>query len=398
MIRTQPTMAFHPSHHGDLPAMVSISSFQGDSGVAEYHLMVSPTEYACVATQLEWMHSAYQQGLHSLGLDDGTCVFRRFFCSDLSNQASVLETHPLANSRGADEPAMSCVCQPPAPPAKIALWAYHVSDPGGELRKNKQGSLLSLTRGDLTHLWTTGITCTDVGTSYGQTRGILEGYERSLQSMGLNLGDHVIRTWFFVRDVDANYRGMSDARRAIFARRGLTPDTHFIASTGIEGTSADIRAAVMMDAYAISGVRTDQIRFLSAPDHLSPTHIYGVTFERGVSVSYCDRKHVIISGTASIDRAGRTVHPGDVLCQLDRALENVEALLQQADATLRDVSMLIVYVRDPSDLDAAQRVMSQRFAAVPLQIVIARVCRPEWLIEIECQAVVSASDPSLPAF
>ncbi len=70
----------------------------------------------------------------------------------------------------------------------------------------------------------------------------------------------------------------------------------------------DFAADVMMDAYAISGVRKEQIRYLSAPDHLSPTHVYGVTFERGVSVAYQDRKHIIISGTASIDSAGKIVY------------------------------------------------------------------------------------------
>ena len=39
-----------------------------------------------------------------------------------------------------------------------------------------------------------------------------------------------------------------------------------------------------MDAYAIGGVESAQIEFLAAPDHLSPTHTYGVTFERGTSV------------------------------------------------------------------------------------------------------------------
>lgn len=399
MIEAQPSMMFRSLDRGDIPAGVSISRFQGQSGVEEYHLMVCPTEYGSIATQLEWVFSAYQCALGSVGLELGTCVFRRFFCSDLSNQASLLEGHPFANPDDPDEPcAVSWVCQPPAPPAKVVLWAYHVNDSSGALDKGKHGSSLSVTRGSLTHLWTTGAICTDVDTSYGQTQGILDGYERSLQSANLRLADHVIRTWFFVRDVDTNYKGLVEARREIFAARGLTPDTHFIASTGIEGSAADVASKVMMDAYAISGVLPDQIQFLSAPDHLSPTHIYGVTFERGVSVAYRDRKQIMISGTASIDSDGRIVHPGDVLRQIDRTLENLEALLQEAGSTFRDVCMFIVYVRDLSDLGVAQRVMAQRFGDIPLAVVVAPVCRPGWLIEIECQAIVPAANPSLPAF
>ena len=398
MIQAQPSLMFYSSDCADTPAEVNISRFQGQSGVEEYHLIVRPTEYGSIDSQLRLVSSAYQHALRSAGLDHGTCILRRFLCSDLSNQASLLEDHPFANPHDPDEPcAVSWVCQPPAPPAKVVLWAYHMSDPGGALDKGSQGSSLLLTRGSLTHVWTTGVTCTDVDTSYGQTEGILNAYEQSLQSQSLRLADHVIRTWFFVRDIDSNYEGLVEARREIFAEWGLTPDTHFIASTGIEGASADVAAKVLMDAYAISGVRPDQIQFLSAPNRLSPTHMYGVTFERGVSVAYRDRKHVIISGTASVDSAGRIVHPGDMLRQLDRTLENVGDLLQEAGATFRDVCMFIVYVRDHSDLGVARRVMGERFGDIPLAVVVAPVCRPGWLIEIECQAIVSALNPSLPA-
>lgn len=380
-------------------AEVTTSRFQGTSGVEEYHLMVRPTKYGSFADQLDWIANAYQSALHSIGLDSGTAVLRRFFCSDLPNQAAVLEACPLANSAGEEDPcAVSCVCQPAAPPAKVALWAYHVNDPGDALDKSRDGASLSLVRGELTHLWTTGVTCTDGNGSYGQTEGIFVAYEGSLQANGLSLADHVVRTWFFVRDVDANYQGLVAARRDVFAQRGLTPDTHFIASTGIEGSSADASAMVTMDAYAISGVRGEQIRFLSAPDHLSPTYIYGVTFERGVSVAYRDRKHVMISGTASIDSAGKIVHPGDVLRQLDHTLTNVEALLQQAGAALQDACMFVVYVRNSSDLGVAEQVMRERFGAAPIQVVVAPVCRPGWLIEVECQAIIPISEPDLPEF
>lgn len=373
---------------------VSVSRFRGSSGVDEYHLMARPTEYGSFAEQLEWVRRAYQAALRSVGLEAGTCVLRRFFCSDLPNQAAVLEGCPLASPDG-DRCAVSVVCQPPAAPAKVGLWAYHIS---GELDKAIEGRSVVVRRGELAHVWTVGVTCVDGDGSYGQARGILEAYDSDLESRGMRLADHVARTWFFVENVDANYQGLVAARREFFAEHGMTPDTHFIASTGIEGTSASVEAKVTMDAYAIGGLRGEQVQFLCAPEHLSPTHIYGVTFERGVSIAYQDRKHVMISGTASIDHAGKIVHPGDVLRQLDRTLENVEALLQQADAALRDVCMAIVYVRDASDVDVARRAVRERLGGAPVQVVVARVCRPGWLIEVECQAIVAHSDPALPAF
>jgi enamine deaminase RidA (YjgF/YER057c/UK114 family) len=378
---------------------VNISRFQGQSGVDEYHLIVCPTAYGSFDTQLEWVSRAYRQALDSVGLDMQTAVLRRFFCSDLFNQTAALEARPFSNPCHADNPcAVSWAGQPPIPPAKVALWAYHVCDPNRELDKIQEGATLTLNRGDISHHWTTGINCVTGNTSYDQTRGIFKEYDAFLRARGLSLTDNVIRTWLFVQDIDANYQGLVVARREFFAECGLTPDTHFIASSGIEGRHAEFAAKVSMDAYAISGIRLEQIEFLAALDHLSPTHFYGVTFERGTSVAYRDRKHVIISGTASIDHRGNILYPGDVSRQLDRTIENMEALLKQAGAALEDMCVFIVYVRDPSDYAIARQQMRERFGDAPLQVVVAPVCRPGWLIEVEGNAIVASSNPGLPDF
>ncbi len=379
----------------DIPIVVRIAQFQGQSGVFEYHLMIQPTAYADLLSQSAWILAAYRQTCATLALPENTGVFRRFFCSDLPNQAST-----LAAQFGEMEASssVSWVTQPPAPPAKIALWAYHVHDPGTNLDTSKDGVTLSLKRGELTHYWSTGLISPDVDTSRLQTERILAEYEGILHARGLTVADHVQRTWFFVQNLDADYQGLVTARREFFAERGLTSATHYIASTGIEGSSAHVASKVMLDAYAIAGIRPEQIQYLSAPDHLCPTHHYGVTFERGVSIAYSDRKQIFISGTASIDRTGAILHPGDVSRQLDRTLENVAALLQQAGATLQDVGMFILYVRDLSDLARMQQLMAERCGNAPVQIVSAPVCRPGWLVEIECIATVAEENLTLPGF
>ncbi|MDM8009051.1 MAG: Rid family hydrolase [Phycisphaerae bacterium] len=378
---------------------VNVSRFRGPSGVNEYHLVVQPTEYGSIDAQLEWVACGYRSTLESMGLSPRTAILRRFFCSDVQNQAGALEACPISRcGHTADPCAVSWVGQPPGPPAKVSLWAYHVNDRSGELETSLRGSHLTLRRGELSHHWTTGITSTNDTTSYHQTRGIFERYNALLCEQGMTLADHVLRTWLFVRDIDANYQGLVAARREFFAEHGLTADTHFIASSGIGGSNADPAAIVTLDAYAISGVQPEQIRFLAAPDHLSPTYVYGVTFERGTSVAYRDRKHVIISGTASIDHQGKILYPGDVSRQLDRTLENIEALLKHAGATLNDMSAFIVYIRDPSDCATARQQMRDRFGQAPIAVLVAPVCRPGWLIEVEGTAVVSESNPELPPF
>ncbi len=392
-------MQYHLLDCGDVPAVANASCFAGRSGVREYHVCVRPTKYASAEKQLQWIEDAYNQALSALGVDEGTGVFRRFYCSDLTNQAPLLRCRPFSDPSSTNDPcAVSWVCQPPMPPVKVAMWAYHVVDPKGESGKATDGLSTMLVRGGLRHMWTAGVFDTNGSTSYAQTQNVFARYESALAERGLNLPDHVVRTWLFVQNVDVNYQGLVDARREWFAERGLTAETHFIASTGVEGVGVDPRATVLMDAYAIDGVEPEQIEYLADLDHLSPTHVYGVTFERGTSVAYRDRKHIFISGTASIDRHGEIVHPGDVAKQLNRTLENIEALLARAEATLADMCSFIVYIRDPSDYGLAWSVIRERFGHAPVEVIEARVCRPGWLIEVEGIAIVPADNPDLPVF
>ena len=154
----------------------------------------------------------------------------------------------------------------------------------------------------------------------------------------------------------------------------------------------------MMDAYAIKGVQPEQIRHLQALDHLSHTHVYGVAFERATSVAYRDRKHIFVSGTASIDSHGQVVHEGDVMRQLDRTLENISALLAQEEATIRDMQHFIVYVRNSGDASAVRDAVQEYVDDKPFLVVTGPVCRPNWLVEIEGVAITLNTDDSLPLF
>jgi enamine deaminase RidA (YjgF/YER057c/UK114 family) len=191
--------------------------------------------------------------------------------------------------------------------------------------------------------------------------------------------------------VDILYKGMVEARKANFFSQGMTEKTHYIASTGIGGVPQDTRSILVLDTYAVKGIANSQQHYLYAPTHLNPTSEYGVTFERGAVVEYGDRKHVIISGTASINNKGEVVHAGDIVKQTHRMWENVETLLKEGGATYNDVMQIIVYLRDPSDYDTVKKMFEEKFPQTPYVITLAPVCRPKWLVEMECMAVVPNS-------
>ena len=332
--------------------------------------------------QLQRLYDVEDQ-LPSLPEFDGAqYVMKRYFLSDSTNQAPFM--------RQQENVAISLIQQQPLDGTKVAVWMY--MQRGAEIT-TENGMVVS-SRNGYRHLWKMGM-CNTHGDSAAQTDAILNEYEEQLYKFGATLGNNCLRTWFFVRDVDTQYAGMVVARRDNFDLIGLTSNTHYIASTGIQGGPVNTKAIIQMGAYSIVGDswNPEQQHYLYAPTHLNPTYEYGVTFERGVCVEYGDRAHTIISGTASIDNKGTVLHVGDIVKQTERMWENVEALLQESDMGYDDVMHLIVYLRDTADYDIVKQMFSRRFPNIPTVICFAPVCRPTWLIEMECIAVKSRSNP-----
>ena len=370
----------------DLGVTVELASFTPDGGVAEHHaiLHVEPRN-ELFAGQFERIYSAEQQLLRMPELAGTRTIFKRYFLSDATNQ------QPLV--RHDNDCSVSCIQQPPLDGSKVAAWLYIV---GGMEVENQDGLVIARHNG-YQHLWKMGMH-EHKGDSAWQTESLLIDYEETLQRFGATLADNCVRTWFYVRDVDTQYAGMVKARRENFIEQGLTQDTHYIASTGIGGLPADTRALVQLGTYALVGFEPSQQRYLYAKSHLNPTYEYGVTFERGTRMDYGDRSHVYISGTASINNKGEVVHVGDIVRQTERMWENVEALLAEAETTFADVAQIIVYLRDLCDYATVQDMFRQKFPHTPFVITLAPVCRPTWLIEMECIAIRGRSNPQFRAF
>lgn len=379
---------------------VQVSRFAGTRGAEEYHLCVTPGRMGAFEEQLGAVSDAYHFTLEMLKLPEESAIFRRLFVSDYANQVSLLERCPLARTTADNPVAVSIVEQPPLAEHRIALWAYHIGATEALVKEPRNGGVL-LQRGSRKHLWTTGLSSSNGSrgrSSYLQSRDIFDRYLEQLASIDANLKEHVIRTWLFVQSIDVNYQGMVDARRELFDQHGLTAETHYIVSTGIEGRHADPTRIVLLDAYAIAGIDPKQIRFLKDAEQIGPTSDYGMTFERGVRVDHGDRSHVFISGTASIDSKGRTLHERDVRRQVARTFLNIEGLLSDAGASDADIAQMIVYARDPGDRLPILDSISQHYPGVPRVFVRGPVYRPTWLVEIECIAVLPSNAPQWPNY
>lgn len=356
-------------------ATVSVASFRAASGSGEYHVMVtSLLRGAPFSRQLRSVVDA----LSSLELPDGCrLVFKRFFLSDPANQSALLDDNSCA---------VSVIGESPLDGSKVALWAMFQE--GVDVKK-LGGGYWEVKRGAYRHLWCASMHPAARNT-HNATVDCLSDFSRRLSESGCNMRDNAVRTWFFVRDIDTNYSGVVSGRNEVFRSEGLTENTRFIASTGIGGIPSSATDPLSFDAYAVAPLLPGQLRHVKAFTHLNPTMEYGVAFERGSYIDYGDRRHLFISGTASIDHRGLIVHSGDIEAQTRRMWENVGALLDEGGCRWDDVAYAIVYIRDIADHIVVRNMMEERFPKLPYVIVLAPVCRPGWLIEMECMAICPA--------
>ena len=358
-----------------------VAAFVVTGGVTEYHVMIHATDpKQTYREQMNVVLDAYA-ALLKKELSGAVAVFKRYFLSDAANQAELL----LAATAESSDCALSVVEQPPLDGTKIALWAYLQTDVQTRVLPN---GLYEVKHGAYRQLWMGGSFNRAANSEY-QMRLLLNDYAMQLMEEGCTLADNCLRTWIFVQNVDCNYAGVVKARNEMFVTQNLTENTHYIASTGIGGRHADPKVTVQMDTYAVDGLKSEQIHYLYAPTHLNPTYEYGVSFERGTYVDYGDRRQVFISGTASINNKGEVVYPGDIRKQTERMWENVEALLKEAGCTFDDLGQMIVYLRDVADYTVVKGMYDERFPDTPRVFVYAPVCRPGWLIEMECMGVKS---------
>jgi 2-iminobutanoate/2-iminopropanoate deaminase len=118
------------------------------------------------------------------------------------------------------------------------------------------------------------------------------------------------------------------------------------------------------------------------------------SFSRGLRIDLNGLTILLISGTASIDENGNSVHIGDVRGQMRRTLANITGLLASEGCTWHDVVRTTCYLRDiERDYEAFNEERTaffkeQRLDPLPASTGIqAILCRPELLVEIEAIAM-----------
>ena len=237
--------------------------------------------------------------------------------------------------------------------------------------------------GDQVSLHTTNVYGTG-GDAFEQAWDMFCAAERLLHQCGMGFHD-VSRAWIHLRDIGRDYDALNKARREFFRHRGIEQRP---ASTGVQGIPFPDAHDFSMSLQAMQSPRSPDVTRMSTPS-LNEAWSYGADFSRGLRLVEANKVTLYISGTASIDEAGQTVHIGNFEAQVDRMLDNIESLLAQQGARFENLVSGVTYLRNPSDAPILRAMCHQRgFDNFPCALVEAALCRPELLCETEAVALL----------
>lgn len=218
-----------------------------------------------------------------------------------------------------------------------------------------------------------------------QAAAILRQMESALTDQGMGFSN-VLRTWFYNNDILAWYRDFNAVRNGFFKERGVF-NGMMPASTGVAGRNA-VEAALITGLIAIEA-KNPAVKAYAVPSPLqSSAADYGSSFSRAVELDLPDHRRLYVSGTASIDRSGRTVFVGDCRAQVRQTMEVVQAILRSRGMDWADVTRSLAYFKRAPDAVLFEDYRKEcGLPLFPAIVVENDICRDELLYEIEVDAL-----------
>jgi enamine deaminase RidA (YjgF/YER057c/UK114 family) len=241
--------------------------------------------------------------------------------------------------------------------------------------------------GESKYLALSFIQAPEAGQASDQARAMLEKAEAVLKQEGCDMHS-VPRTWIWLKDILSWYDKFNSVRNSFFTERGLIGNgrlNRMPASTGI-GISPGNGAICGMDLVAVI-IPGKSIEYLDAGGNQNSAFKYGSAFSRASRVETPAGTTVYVSGTASIDTAGKTTNIGNASKQIEASINNVRAVLREMQCNDVDVVQATAYCKTVE----IEKLFWSRWSdlAWPNLSVIADICRDDLLFEIEAAAVIA---------
>jgi len=196
----------------------------------------------------------------------------------------------------------------------------------------------------------------------------------------------VFRTWFYNDNILQWYDDFNLVRNDIYQKWGIF-DRLIPASTGVGGRNT-AGAALVGGLLAVQPISDHcQIQAVLSPLQ-NPALDYGSSFSRAVELALPDHRRIFVSGTASINPEGKTVHIGDPKSQVKLTMEVVFAILKSRGMDWSDVTRALAYFKYAQDAPLFERYRNDnQVPDFPVVIVENDICRDDLLFELEVDAV-----------
>ncbi len=201
----------------------------------------------------------------------------------------------------------------------------------------------------------------------------------------------VMRTWIYLARLLEWYGEFNEVRTSHYrpAGLGLKGGPAFPASTGIQGFSDNEEC--LMDLLALESEGPDRAAALPIrrSTRQDSSFNYGSAFSRGMTLEIEGRRTVHVSGTASINSAGASVHVGDAEMQSLETLMCIAAILEEQGGSLANITSATLFCKDRSAWESWMKVSRLlNIPSFPKVCVLADVCRHDLLVEMEAVAAV----------
>ncbi len=221
-----------------------------------------------------------------------------------------------------------------------------------------------------------------------QSADAFDNFNIYLNQVGMNF-THVGRTWLYLDQLLDWYDEFNVVRNDFFNKEDIF--NHLVpASTGIGASNAD-GAEIIMGGFASKPKGETPVIVAPVNSPLQcPAWDYKSSFSRAISITTGNDVQIMVSGTASIEPGGKTVHLDEIEPQIDLTMKVIAAMLAEVNMTFAHVTRATAYCKETSYLPVMNAWLAKNgYSDMALAFSHADVCRHDLLFEVELDAAVS---------
>ena len=224
-----------------------------------------------------------------------------------------------------------------------------------------------------------------------QTQNLLDAAEQILNLTGLSFAD-AIRTWYYLDNILDWYDDFNKVRSSFFHKHQVFKN-HVPASTGVGGKNP-AGSGLSLELTAIKpGSRQFQIAKVISPLQC-PAEEYGSSFSRAIRFSDDEFATLTVSGTASINAEGKTMHKDDLWKQIELTFSVVEAIIRSENFSFSNVVRAYAYFSNKRFHKTFLKYLeSQNLRKLSFICSENNICRSDLMFEVELDLVKNNSIP-----